>query len=153
MNIKNAKIIVASGPVIIEKREGVEKVLLNRHGEDEKAKQYWKFVGGRIEDFDFADETQSLEEACRREVKEEMGIGIKIITPLKPMMISHPDEDNTFVVLIHYLAKRIGEVNCGSDIEQWQWFDINKLPDHCAPNIKPVIDEYIKLKENLKFEI
>lgn len=42
MNLENAKFIIASGPVIIENN----KVLLNRHGEDDKAKEYWKFVGG-----------------------------------------------------------------------------------------------------------
>ena len=58
--------IIASGPVIIEKN----KVLLNQHGED----SFWKFIGGRIEDADFEDETNSLEITCKRKVKEEMGI-------------------------------------------------------------------------------
>lgn len=86
--------------------------------------------------------------ACLREVKEEMGIDIEIICAIKPMLIKHPDKENTAVVLIHYLAKRKGEIKQGSDIEEYQWFDINNLPEHCAPNIKPVIDEYKRLKTN-----
>ena len=128
--------IIASGPVIIENN----KVLLNKHGDD----GFWKFVGGRVEDFDFEDELNSLETACRREVKEEMGIEVEIIKPLKPMMIQKPDDSNTWVVLIHYLSKRIGEIQPGEEIIKWEWFDIDDLPEGCAPNIKPVIAEYLK---------
>jgi ADP-ribose pyrophosphatase YjhB (NUDIX family) len=130
------KFIVASGPVIIENG----KVLLNRHGDD----AFWKFLGGRVEDFDFADPANSLEEACRREVKEEMGFDVEIIRPLKPMMVPKPGDPETWVILIHYLAKRLGEINPGADIKKYQWFDINDLPADCAPNIKPVIGEYKK---------
>ena len=142
MNLENARFIIASGPVIIEN----DKVLLNRHGEDEKAKQYWKFVGGRVKDFEVGKESDALEMACLREVKEEMGIDVEILMSIKPMLIKHPDKPNTAVVLIHYLAKRKGEVRQGSDIEEWKWFPVDELPEHCAPNIRPVIDEYKRLK-------
>ena len=143
MNMAKAKYIIASGPVIIENN----KVLLNRHGEDEKAKQYWKFVGGKIEDADFKKQNSILEEACMREVKEEMGVKVKILLPLKPMLIKHPDKKNTVVILIHYLAKRIGKIKMAKEIEEFAWFDIDKLPTNCAPNIKAVICEYKELKQ------
>ena len=57
------KIIIASGPVIIENKQ----VLLNKHGDT----PFWKFCGGRVEDFDV-----DLIECAKREVKEEMGIDI-----------------------------------------------------------------------------
>jgi len=130
------QIIVASGPVVIEHGE----VLLNKHGDD----GFWKFLGGRVEHFDFQDETNSLEEACQREVKEEMGFDVEIIRSLKPMMVQKPGDPNTWVILIHYLAKRLGEIKRGADIKDARWFDINNLPADCAPNIKPVIEEYKK---------
>jgi len=130
------QIIIASGPVIIENN----KVLLNKHGDD----TFWKFLGGRVENFDFDDANNSLEEACRREVKEEMGVNIEILRPLKPMLVPKPGEPDTWVVLIHYLAKRIGEIKLGSDIKEAEWFNIDDLPADCAPNIKPVLDEYKK---------
>ena len=148
MNLKNAQFIIASGPVIIENG----KVLLNRHGhpeenadkaQDAKEKSLWKFLGGRIENFDFDNELESLETACKREVKEEMGLEIEIVRPLKPMMIAHPDKPNTVVILIHYLAKRLNDIKPASFLEEYAWFDINNLPKSCAPNIKVVIDEYI----------
>ncbi len=120
-------IIVASGPVIIE--DG--KVLLNKHGDD----SFWKFVGGRAEQTDI-----SLEEVAKREVMEEMGLAVDIIRPLKPMMIDMPDK---VVILIHYLATRKGEITPGADIREWEWFDVHNLPADCAPNIAPVIEEYL----------
>lgn len=140
MNLDKAKIIVASGPVIVEDN----KVLLNRHGDNKKQQKYWKFPGGRIKNFDFTNEMNSLEETCKREVKEEMGVDIEILSAIKPMMIKTADRENTIAILIHYLAKRIGEIAPGKDIVEWKWFDINNLAKNCAINIKPVIEEYKK---------
>ncbi len=123
----NKPIIVAAGPVIIEN----SKVLLNKHGDD----GMWKFVGGKAERTD-----TSLEEVAMREVTEEMGIEVELLRPLKPMMIDMPDK---VVILIHYLATRKGEIAPGNDILEWDWFDINNLPEDCAPNIRPVIEEYL----------
>lgn len=139
--MNDKKIIIASGPVIIEKG----KVLLNRHGKDEKEQKIWKFPGGRVElegvDFQSDD---VLEAACRRKVLEEMGIGIEIIRSLKPMLVENPNGCGESVVLIHYLSKRIGEIKMGSDILEYDWFPLDRLPDNCAPNIAPVIEEFQK---------
>lgn len=118
--------IVASGPVIIE--DG--KVLLNREQKKDGITP-WMFPGGEVEEFD-----KSLEDACRREVMEEMGIEIEIIKPLQPIMLN---QNERVIILIHYLAKRIGEVKPGKDITDWAWHDINNLPDNCAQNVYDLI--------------
>ncbi len=128
-----AQTIIASGPVIIE--DG--KVLLNKEQKDDGRITPWLFPGGEVESFDI-----SLEDACKREVMEEMGIEIEIIQPLKPMLVFRPDQPEKLVILIHYLAKRIGEIKPGSNIVEWEWFDINNLPENCAPNVIEVIKEY-----------
>jgi ADP-ribose pyrophosphatase YjhB (NUDIX family) len=135
------KTIVASGPVIIE--DG--KVLLNRHGKTSEDQKIWKFPGGKIESADVTPSGNTLERCCVREAKEEMGIDVEIIASLKPMIVSHPNDDKVGVVLIHFLAKRIGEVSPGNEIIEWDWFDIKNLPENCAPNIAPVIEDYLKL--------
>lgn len=127
--------IVASGPVIIEN----EKVLLDKGGHD----LFWKFPGGKIELSDLTDAEHSLETAARRKVKEELGFDIEIIRPLKPMMLKKPGDENTVVVLIHWLSKCIGEVVPGGTTTEWAWHDIHNLPSDCAPNIKAVIDDYV----------
>ncbi len=127
--------IIASGPVIIENN----KVLLNKEKKNNNQITPWLFPGGEVESFDI-----SLEEACTREVREEMGIEVEIIRPLKPMLVYRPDQPDKLVILIHYLATRVGEVKPGGNIVEWNWFDISNLPEDCAPNVKAVIEEYKK---------
>lgn len=139
------KIIIASGPVIVEDN----KVLLNQHGDSNN----WKFCGGRVENFE-----ESLMDAARREVKEEMGIEIEILDE-NPFITYRIKEENSplrqsaseasekiDVILVHYLAKRIGEIKPGKDIREWHWFSLDDLPDNLAPNILPVLRHFKFIK-------
>src|SRR3989338_2868684 len=130
-----AKIIIASGPIIVEDN----KVLLNQHGDA----AFWKFCGGRVEDY----ETDLIENA-RREVKEEMGIGIEVLdeTPFITHTTKETAEGKIDVLLVHYLAKRIGEIKPGLDIREWDWFDLDNLPENLAPNIIPVLKYFQFIK-------
>lgn len=126
-----AKIIIASGPVIVENG----KVLLNKHGDD----NFWKFCGGKVEDYN-----TNLADNARREVKEEMGIDMDVLDA-KPYIMhitKKTPEGDTDIILAHFLAKRIGEISSGADIREWNWFDINDLPEDVAPNIKPVLNHF-----------
>lgn len=123
--------IIASGPVIIENN----KVLLNKEKKPEGITP-WMIPGGEMENFDI-----SLENACLREVKEEMGIDIEILKPLLPVLLH---KDGRVIILIHFLAKRIGEIKPGVDIIEWGWHNIDNLPPDCAPNVCEVIKDYKK---------
>jgi len=125
------KIIIASGPVIVENN----KVLLDQHGDT----TFWKFCGGKVENF----KTDLIENA-RREVKEEMGIEIEILDE-KPFLLHTKKETlegNIDVILVHFLAKRIGEITPGEDIRAWDWLDIENLPQDLAPNILPALKHF-----------
>lgn len=124
-----SKIIIASGPVIIENN----KVLLDKHGEDE----FWKFCGGRVEEGG-----TSLKDAAIREIKEEMGLDIEILNNNPYFFYTEKEKEGekVGVILAHFLAKRIGEVSLGADIKEWRWLDIDDLDnENLAPNIKPVL--------------
>jgi 8-oxo-dGTP pyrophosphatase MutT (NUDIX family) len=125
------KIIIASGPVIVENN----KVLLNQHGDD----KFWKFCGGKVEDYE-----NNLIAAARREAKEEMGIELEILNPEPFITWTNKNISNDVIdiLLVHYLAKRIGEVKPGPDILIWEWFDLEQLPDNIAPNILPVLKHF-----------
>lgn len=125
------KIFIASGPVIVE--EG--KVLLNQHGDT----TFWKFCGGRVDDF-----CSGLVENAKREVKEEMGIAVEILDE-KPFImhtIKEMPEGKVDVILVHYLAARIGEIKPGKDIRSWDWLSIDNLPNNLAPNIVPALKHF-----------
>lgn len=118
------KIIIASGPVIVENG----KVLLNKHGDT----AFWKFCGGRVEDF----ETNLIDNA-KREVREEMGIDIKILNQEPFITFARKEQDGKMIdiILVHFLAERIGEIKPGVDIREWGWLDLKKLPEDLGPNI------------------
>ena len=124
-----SKIIVASGPVIIENN----KVLLNKDEKD----NFWKFCGGRINDEEF-----NLKETAKREVKEEMGLDIEILDDEPYFFYTEKEKDGLkmSVVLVHFLARRIGNIAPGEGITEWCWLDINNLDkENLAPNIRPTL--------------
>lgn len=126
------KIIIASGSVIVEDN----KVLLNQHGDTE----FWKFCGGQVEDFD-----DNLIESAKRETREEMGIEIEILdeNPFLLHTVKETPESNIDIILVHYLAKRIGEITLGEDIREWKWIPIEELEnENLAPNIIPTLDYF-----------
>jgi ADP-ribose pyrophosphatase YjhB (NUDIX family) len=126
-----SKIIIASGPVIVE--DG--KVILNKHGDT----NFWKFCGGRVENFD-----ESLKDAARRETKEEIGVDIEILDeePFIMYTTKEAEEGTIDVILVHFLAKRVGDVKLGEDIREYAWLDLDGLPDDLAPNIRPALKHF-----------
>ena len=116
--------IIAAGPVIIENN----KVLLDKHGDD----NFWKFPGGTMRN------GETPEETAIRECKEELGISVELVRPVKPMLLW--EEDKT-IILIHYEAKHIGEISPGRHVREWKWHPVDALPDDIGPNIKPVLKE------------
>ncbi|MFH1592441.1 MAG: NUDIX hydrolase [Candidatus Woesearchaeota archaeon] len=125
-NNEKVEITIASGPVIIENN----KVLLVKHKDP-----FWKFPGGTQLD------THNFIENAKREVKEELNINVTLQED--PYVMAFERNHNgikEYVILIHYLAKKEGEVKPGEEIEEYKWFNINDLPKDCAPNIKPTVD-------------
>jgi len=130
------KIIIASGPVIVEDN----KVLLDQHGDT----PFWKFCGGKVED-----KENTLIETAKRKAKEEIGIEIEILdsTPFLMHTFKQTEDGQCDVILVHYLAKRIGEVIPESEIRQWKWIPLEELAnENLAPNIIPTLQHFGYLK-------
>ncbi|MDO9399542.1 MAG: NUDIX hydrolase [bacterium] len=125
------KIIVVSGPVIIENN----KVLLNKHGDT----AFWKFCGGMVENYEI-----NLMENVSKEAYEEMGIKIKILDEKPFIIFTRKDVqgEKIDIILVHFLAQKIGEIKPREDIREWKWIDINNLPDDLAPNIIPSLKHF-----------
>ncbi|MDP1884511.1 MAG: NUDIX hydrolase [Candidatus Moranbacteria bacterium] len=126
------KIIIASGPVIVEN----DQVLLNQSGDTD----FWKFCGGKMEDYEI-----NLIETAKREAKEEVGIDIEIIKP-EPFLYyteKTTPEGTLDVILVHFLARRIGEIKPGADIRRWKWIPLKDLKkENLAPNILPALKHF-----------
>lgn len=122
------KIIIASGPVIVE--DG--KVLVNKHGDT----NFWKFCGGKVEDFE-----TDLKTNAAREAKEEVGIDLEFENrePFVMHTGKQTEQGLIDVLLVHYLAQRIGEIKLGPDIRGYAWLDIKNLPEDVGPNIIPAL--------------
>ncbi len=126
------KIIIASGPVIVENG----KVLLNEHGDSD----FLKFCGGKVEDY-----STDLIENARREALEEMGIKLKILNnePFITFTRKEKDDEKIDIILVHFLAKRIGKIKPGDDIRFWEWVDLKNLSQKkLAPNIIPALKHF-----------
>jgi len=124
--------IIAAGPVIIE--DG--KVLLNRERKsDGEESPYFMFPGGTVDDFSIP-----FEETAIREAKEEMGIDIEIIRPLRTLITKRPGKE-TYAILVNFLAKRTSDIIPGPDTLEWGWYDIEHLPENCAPNIYEIVSD------------
>ena len=131
----NHDILIVAGPVIVE--DG--KVLLIREKKADGPLTPWFFPGGKVENFDL-----TLEETAVRECQEEMGIKIEILRPLSPLLMRRPEAPEKFVILIHYLARRIGEINPSPQVAEWRWIPLNELPAEGAPNVQTIINELKK---------
>jgi len=136
------KTMIASGPVIIQKRDGIKKTLLVKQGDKPINQLKWKFCGGRILP------GLKLKNNATRRAKIEIGATIEIIKPLSPMVLWNETPEVTsnipeVIMLIHYLAKINKEPKQGKQTLAMKWFDVNNLPEDCAANVKPLVKEAI----------
>jgi len=129
------KVIIASGPVIIENG----KLMVNKDNKDD----FYKLPGGTIEEG-----VESLEEACHREVKEENNAEIEIIKPLNPMILwKNPQTgEKMTILLIHYLGKlkNKGQIKAMPPTKEITWLSIEEIKQgkhNVAPNIKFLIEK------------
>lgn len=128
-----AKVMVA-GPVIIE--DG--KVLLDISGTDD----FWKFCGGKAKDVDI-----DLIATASRRANEELGIEVEIINPEPYVMdVTRPSCDGQSEVevqLVHFLARRVGEIKLGEGVRDYRWFAMTELANEkLGPNIIPTLKHF-----------
>lgn len=125
--------VLAGGPIIIE--DG--KILLVRERKyDGIESPFFMLPGGGYEITD-----ESLEATCHREAREELGIEIEIVRPLRTLIVKRPDKDG-FAVLAHFLANRKSEIIPGPQTVEWGWYDVNNLPENTAPSIRQILESY-----------
>jgi len=117
--------------IIIEKNEGI--VLIKR-----KNPPYgWALPGG------FVDYGESLEEAVRREAKEETNLNITDVRQFHTY--SHPERDPRFhTVTTVFIGKGEGVMKPSDDAEKIKVLEREELPSNLAFDHKKILEDYFK---------
>ncbi len=110
----------AAGVIVLDKNA----VLLVRRKYEPKAGM-WTLPAGFVE----ADEEVAV--CAVRETKEETSLDVRLLRVFD--VYSAFDDPRTAIVLIIYLAERIGgELECGDDASDAKFFDLDRLPADVA---------------------
>lgn len=119
---------VAVGVVIRQQRFFVCRRLSHQHQGGK-----WEFPGGKI------DEGESVEEALRRELKEEIGIVVKAAAPLMEITFSYPDK--SVILHVSIVSDFTGKEH-GAEGQESKWVSFAELIqlDFPAANVQ-IIDK------------
>lgn len=111
---------------------------------------YWTLSKGKIE------ENEDLEQGTKREIKEEIGLDIKIITKLgeNEYVASHPEKGKKVKNVSYFLAEsEYKELNLevSGGLDQARWFSLKELPELKIYNdIVPLIARAVEIISNNK---
>jgi 8-oxo-dGTP diphosphatase len=127
-------------------KAGVSILLITR--KYEPFQKFWALPGGLVK------EEESLEEAVRRELKEEAGIDVTYLEQL--YSFGKPDRDprNRVISVTYYglVRPKDFQISAQTDAEDVAWFNIKKLP-RLAFDHKHIVDTAIKrLRGKIAYE-
>jgi 8-oxo-dGTP diphosphatase len=113
------------------------KILLIKRG-SEPDKDLWALPGGHV-DWD-----ETIEEAVKREVKEEIGVKVTAIKMLG--IYSDPKRHPKQSINVPFSVEIEGELKIGDDAKDFRWFELDKLPKPLAFDHEKSINDYLKIK-------
>jgi mutator protein MutT len=111
------------------------KVLLVKHSYGGK----WYLPGGKVE------KNESLREAIKRELKEELNIDLKEFD-LFGAYSNNNEYKNDHIIIYLTKEKVILKKHYNIEIEKVEFFDVKKLPSNVSPGTKRRIKEYLNNK-------
>ena len=103
----------------------------------------WGPPGGAVEP------GEAVEEAVRREVREETGLELAEIKLFgvfsgPKLFYRYPNGDEVHNVTIVYSANfNSGSVRLNSEHTDWGWFVLGEIPEDISPPIRPVIETFL----------
>jgi 8-oxo-dGTP diphosphatase len=111
-----------------------DKILLIKRGA-EPFRGFWALPGGYVE----WDET--VENAVKREVAEELGLSVKSLKFIG--LYSDPKRHPKQCIDLAYVVETEGEIKTGDDAISYEWKSIQDLPE-LAFDHRKIIDDYLK---------
>ena len=126
--------------------EDSELYILMIRRKNEPFKNKWALPGGFVE----VDET--VEEAAKRELKEETGLSLDGLEQIHTFSAIHRDPRKRVISVAHYiLIKKVGQtVKAGDDAADAEWFPIHDLPELAFDHDEIVRMAIGKLVQKLK---
>ncbi|MBZ4681336.1 (deoxy)nucleoside triphosphate pyrophosphohydrolase [Thermodesulfobacterium sp.] len=117
------------------------KVLVVKRPTDKKRGGLWEFPGGKVE------AGESLQEALKRELKEELGIEVRVGEVLEKIKYVYPDEEIELFLLSVSIN---GEPDLKESLEV-KWVDLKELGYlELCPADKVLLSKKITLVKNEK---
>jgi ADP-ribose pyrophosphatase len=144
MKIGTDCIGVGCGALIVN--DNNETLLLKRTSKTRNEAGFWSKPGGGVE---FGEE---IEDAVKREIKEELGVDIEL-TNFLGFTNSVLESENQHWVSFNYLAKIIGGELKNLEPEKHEeikWFKLNELPEKVNKYTIEAVNEYLKIWKNKK---
>jgi 8-oxo-dGTP pyrophosphatase MutT (NUDIX family) len=146
--------IVLMASAAIMKKDTQELLVVKRSKKEEFLSGYWTGIGGKIEDLD-----TTIEEAVKREVKEETGLEVDIQCPLRVAEFTREDRPGTKAVEITYLCypKNNTEVTLSEEHDEFRWVnkdswkELEPITNMQKDNLKRIFDTITRIfliKEN-----
>ena len=131
---------VGCGAFILNDKKELLLQLRNKAPE----KEYWSIPGGKVELF------ETFEEAIKREVKEEIGIEIKVVCLLGICNHIIKDEERHWVSPSYLCEMTEGEPKILEPTKHldMQWFPLENLPKKVTITTQDAIKHYQKLQLN-----
>lgn len=117
-------------------REG--KVLLVKRPGNKKRGGLWEFPGGKVEN------GETLEQALKRELREELGVGTSPLGVLERIVYEYPEEEIELILIKAHIQ---GEPDL-REVQELIWIPISKIDDlNLCPADKELIDRLKSCKK------
>ena len=114
------------------------RLLIQRRPDDGLLGGLWEFPGGKQE------EGESMEEACRREVQEELGVGMDDVEPFYTLSHAY----SHFKITLHAFRGRLADGPPEARENQpWQWVPVDALDDFAFPRANRRLIEELERRQ------
>ncbi|HLD78475.1 MAG TPA: NUDIX domain-containing protein [archaeon] len=118
-----------------------ETLLMKRGPKSKNEAGFWSKPGGTVE------LGELVEDAIRREIKEELNVDIELLEPLK--FTDHHAHGGQHWIALNYTARIVkGEPRImePEKIAEVGWFPLNKLPSPLTATTSEPIEEYLRTR-------
>ncbi len=103
----------------------------------------WVLPGGHVE------YGEKVEEAIKREMKEELGVPVKIKKLVGVYSESRRDPRYHSVSVVFFLKKGKGKIRLNYESSEFKYFSLNNLPKKIGFDHRKILNEFKRNKRNL----